>query len=77
MELPIRPLVASLHEIPDPRYPRGRRHPLAAILALVCVTMRCGYCSYSAMAEWGCGNGHKLAQALGFTRGKTPYAATL
>jgi predicted transposase YbfD/YdcC len=77
MEPPIRPLVASLHEIPDPRYPRGRRHPLAAILALVCVAMLCGYRSYSAMAEWGRGYGHKLAQALGFTHAKTPCAATL
>jgi hypothetical protein len=29
MEPLSRPLVARLHEIPDPRYPRGRRHPLA------------------------------------------------
>jgi predicted transposase YbfD/YdcC len=77
MEPPIRPLVASFHDIPDPRYPRGRRHPLAAILALVCVAMLCGYRSYSAMAEWGRGYGHKLAQALGFTHAKTPCAATL
>jgi predicted transposase YbfD/YdcC len=77
MEPRIRPLVASLHEIPDPRYPRGRRHPLAAILALMCVAMLCGYRRYSAMAEWGRGYGHKLAQALGFTHAKTPCAATL
>jgi predicted transposase YbfD/YdcC len=77
MEPPIRPLVASLHEIPDPRYPRGRRHPLAAILALVCVAMLCGYRSYSAMAAWGRCYGQKLARALGFTQAKTPCAATL
>jgi predicted transposase YbfD/YdcC len=77
MEPRIRPLVASLHEIPDPRYPRGRRHPLAAILALMCVAMLCGYRSYSAIAEWGRGYGQKLARALGFTRDQTPCAATL
>lgn len=77
MEPTIRPLVASLHEIPDPRYSRGRRHPLVAILALVCVAMLCGDRSYSAMAEWGRCYGQKLARALGFTHAKTPCAATL
>lgn len=77
MESPIRPLVDSLHEIPDPRHPRGRRHPLAATLALICVATLCGYRSYSAMADWGRCYGQKLARALGFTHDKTPCAATL
>lgn len=77
MDSPIRPLVANLHDIPDPRHPRGRRHPLVAILALVCVAMLCGYRSYSALADWGRCYGQKLVRALGFTRDKTPCAATL
>lgn len=77
MEPSIRPLVASLHEIPDPRYPQGRRHPLGAILTLICVAMLCGYRSYSAMADWGRCYGQKLVRALGFTRDQTPCAATL
>src|SRR5262245_58716170 len=77
MEPPLRPLILSRHEIPDPCYARGRRHPLAAMRALVCVAMRCGYRSYRAMAEWGRGDGQKLVHALGFTRPKTPCAATL
>jgi hypothetical protein len=77
MESPIRPLLANLHDIPDPRHPRGRRHPLVAILALVCVAMLCGYRSYSAIADWGRCSGQKLVRALGFTRDKTPCAATL
>lgn len=77
MDSPIRPLVANLHDIPDPRHPRGRRHPLVAILALMCVAMLCGYRSYSAIADWGRCYRQKLVRALGFTRDKTPCAATL
>ena len=77
MESPIRPLVASVHEIPDPRHPRGRRHPLAAMLAFMGVAMLCGYRSDSAMAGWGRWYGQQLARALGFTHDKTPCAATL
>jgi hypothetical protein len=77
MEPTIRPLVASVHDIPDPRHPRGRRHPLAAILALMCVAMWCGDRRYRAIAEGGRCYGPKLAQALGFTPAKTPWAATL
>jgi predicted transposase YbfD/YdcC len=77
MEPQCHPLLATLHEIPDPRQARGRRHPLAAMLALMCVAMLCGYRSYSAIADWGRCYGQKLARALGFTRDKTPCAATL
>lgn len=77
MESPIRPLIASLHKIPDPRHARGRRHPLVAMLALMCVAMLCGYRRYRAIADWGRCYGQKLARALGFTRDTTPCAATL
>ncbi|HSF31287.1 MAG TPA: ISAs1 family transposase [Candidatus Tectomicrobia bacterium] len=77
MDCPIRPLVDTLHDIPDPRHPRGRRHPLVAILALMCVAMLCGYRSYRAIAHGGRCYGQPLMRALGFTRAKTPCAATL
>lgn len=71
------PLIEFLVEVPDFRAPRGRRYSLAAILALACAAILCGYRSYSAMAEWGRNYGAALAQALGFKRPTTPCAATL
>lgn len=71
-----RPLIDVLAEIPDFRPPRGKRHPLAAILALACRAMRCGYRSDTAIAAWGRQYGEPLGRALGFPR-RPPCAATL
>lgn len=71
------PLVDVFVEMPDERDRRGRRYSLAAVLALTCAAMLCGYRSYSAIAEWGRNYGQALARQLGFTRGVTPCAATL
>lgn len=72
-----RPLIEVLGEVPDPRRARGRRHPLPAVLALVCAAALCGYRSYSAMAEWVRVYPPELGRALGFTRAPGPCAATL
>lgn len=77
MPMSIIPLIEVLDEIPDFRQSRGKRHPLAAILAMACAATLCGARGYSAMAEWGRNYGRALAQALGFTHTKTPCAATL
>ena len=65
-----------LAQVPDPRWPRGRRHPLAAILALSVCAMLGGCRSLYAIAQWG--RTHpELARSLGFTRERTPCVATL
>jgi predicted transposase YbfD/YdcC len=71
-----RPLIEVLTEIPDFRSNQGKRHSLAAILALMCSALLCGYRSYTASAEWGRNYGARLTRALGFTR-QPPCAATL
>jgi hypothetical protein len=71
-----RPLIEVLAEIPDFRSTRGKRHPLAAILALTWSAMLCGSRSYTAIAAWGRNYGARLMQALGFPR-QPPCAATL
>ena len=71
-----RHLLDILAEVPDLRKPRGKRHPLSAILGLAVVAMLCGYRSYSAIAQWGRTYPPQLAVALGFTHPKTPCAST-
>lgn len=48
-----RPLVEVVAELPDPRPARGKRYPLAAVLALASAAMLWGDRRYSASAEWG------------------------
>ncbi len=77
MATEIIPLVKVFVQIVDFRQPSGKRYPLAAVLALACAAMLCGYRSYSAIAEWGRNYGRELVTALGFTHGKTPCASAL
>jgi hypothetical protein len=76
---PVPPLLPYLQSVPDPRHASGRRHPLAAILALACAAMLAGCDSLLAIAEWGRDPqaGAPLAHRLGFTRERTPCVATL
>ncbi len=71
-----RPLIEVFAAMPDFRKPRGKRHPLSAILALSCCALLCGSRSYRAIADWGRNYGSAIAHALGFTH-NTPCASTL
>lgn len=61
-------LLSFLAAVPDPRSRRGRRHPLTAILGLVCCAIMCGAKSYAAIAQWGHDQDIALMHQLGFTR---------
>jgi hypothetical protein len=61
-------LLSYLAAVPDPRSRRGRRHPLTAILGLVCCAIMCGAKSYAAIAQWGHDQDIALMHQLGFIR---------
>jgi len=70
-------LVELLAPIPDPRKPRGRVHPLTAVLSLAVVATLAGMKSLEAIAQFGRDHGAGLAHALGLRRQKTPAKSTL
>jgi len=69
-------LLEYLAQVPDHRDRRGRRHPLAAILALTVAAMAAGARTLLAVHEWGRELRPDQVRALGFTREKTPSVST-
>jgi DDE_Tnp_1-associated/Transposase DDE domain len=76
MEEPL-PLVRALAAVPDPRSPKGRIHPLTAVLSLAVVATLAGCQGPEAIAQFGRDHGAALAFALGFTRARTPSKSCL
>src|SRR3990172_9536559 len=76
-ELIGRSLLEAFAKVPDPRLPKGRRHPLPAILALATAAMLCGARSLYAIAQWGRLQEPAIVKALGFSRERTPAVSTL
>jgi hypothetical protein len=66
-------LLAFLAEVPDPRRRQGRRHPLAAMLAVVVCAVLCGHDNPTAFADWIKALPPAWWHALGFFR-KPPHA---
>ena len=70
-------LLVAFAKVPDPRSPKGRRHPLPAVLTLAVAAMLSGARSINAVFQWGRLQSPEIVQALGFTRDKTPSVSTL
>src|SRR3989304_1147824 len=71
-----RRLLQALATVPDPRKARGKRHPLAALLAPPVLAMLCGARSLYAIAQWGRLQPPEVLYALGFTRDQSPAVST-
>ena len=74
--MPAFSLADALAQVPDPRDPRGRFHPLEAILSLAVVAILAGRTGPGPISEFGRDHGEAFAWALGFRRGKTPAKST-
>jgi hypothetical protein len=70
-------LIALLAEIPDPRRAQGRRHPLAAVMALLVLALLAGMRGLQGVVEFGRNLSPDVIAALGFTRAKTLAKSTL
>jgi predicted transposase YbfD/YdcC len=71
------PLLQALSKVVDFRKPRGKRHPLLAILALSCAAALCGASSLTSISQWGRDHSPALLAKLGLTHFPGPSIVTL
>ena len=62
-------LLDLLAQVPDPRKRRGRRHPLAGLLAVGIAAVIAGSKSFAAIGQWAADAGPEALAALGAVRG--------
>jgi predicted transposase YbfD/YdcC len=62
-------LLDLLAQVPDPRKRRGRRHPLAGLLAVGIAAVIAGSRSFAAIGQWAADAGPDVLAALGADRG--------
>src|SRR5580658_8114087 len=62
-------LLDLLAQIPDPRKMRGRRHPLAGLLAVGIAAVVAGSRSFAAIGQWAADAGADMLAGLGAARG--------
>src|SRR5919202_3486235 len=76
--LPLDPasLFALLAQLPDPRKRRGRRYPLAAVLAVIVLAKLAGETSLSGIAQWARRRAAWLCPLLQVAPHRLPCATT-
>jgi predicted transposase YbfD/YdcC len=62
-------LLDLLAQVPDPRKKRGRRHPLAGLLAVGIAAVVAGSRSFAAIGQWAADAGTDVLAGLGAARG--------
>src|SRR5215472_3923175 len=62
-------LLDLLAQVPDPRKRRGRRHPLAGLLAVGIAAVIAGSRSFAAIGQWAADAGSEVLAGLGAARG--------
>ena len=62
-------LLELLAQVPDPRRKRGRRHPLAGLLAVGIAAVIAGSKSFAAIGQWAAEAGPEVLAGLGAARG--------
>ena len=61
-------LTEVFSQVPDPRDPRGIRHPLQGMLALVFLGLLAGSAKWRCCKRWAETHWHQLQEPLGFDR---------
>jgi hypothetical protein len=77
--LPLRleSLAEVFAQVPDPRKPRGIRHPLQGMLALVFLGLLARIRELAVLQRWAEVHWDQLQEPLGFERDKPPHATTI
>ena len=74
---PMQSLLDVFAQVPDTRRPRGVRHPLPAILALVFLGLLARIREMAVLQRWAEEHWDELREPLGFTRDERPHATTI
>lgn len=70
-------LVEVFAQVPDPRKPRGVRHPLQGMLALVFLGLLARIREMAVLQRWAEAHWDQLQEPLGFERDQPPHATTI